>query len=394
MATLTPYSPQPLLLSSRSPSPTPEYITYSTSESGYQDNALDHDRVPLTGRELNRSSSPTPSELIELKEFDGTVVRMFRKKSWKNKSFLITIGVVSLFIAITVLIAVFQDPIVRALIPAAEWVKKTPGGFLIPIALLVILSIPPLFGADIIQLLCGFTYGIWLGFLIVCAGTVIGETINFYLFRSCLRSRAEKIERGKGSPRWGALARVIREGGFGVALAVRFSAFPSHVVTALFAVCGLNFWTFMLTLLLSLPRQLAGVYIGVLIFQTDERHPSKLDKKLSIVVLVITIVVTVIVMSWLNIKMRKVALIIIRERRAHEQARGSIEIGPFNPSSLYDASTATLNAPYPTSGRWSNESNANVFFSTRTPSPAPPNVPAGARLPAAPAPAQIHADVV
>ena len=88
MATLTPYSPQPLRLSSRSPSPSPEYITYSTSEADYRDSTHDHDTAPLTGRGIKRSSSPTPSELLELKEFDGTVVRMFRKKSWKNKSFL------------------------------------------------------------------------------------------------------------------------------------------------------------------------------------------------------------------------------------------------------------------------------------------------------------------
>ena len=59
-------------------------------------------------------------------------------------------------------------------------------------------------------------------------GTVIGEIITFYMFRSCLRARAEKIERGKESPRWAALARVIREGGFTTAFIVRYSAVPTH----------------------------------------------------------------------------------------------------------------------------------------------------------------------
>lgn len=90
--------------------------------------------------------------------------------------------------------------------------------------------------------------------------------------------------------------------------------------------------------------------------------------------------------------MRKTALVMIRERRAREQ--GDMDLKPFNPSTLYDPSSTTLNTMNPTSGQWSNESNANVFFATRTPSPAPPNAPAGAMLPAAPAPAQIHADVV
>lgn len=87
MATLTPYSPQPLASSSRSPSPAPGYITYSKAEVDYHDSP-DHDRVPLTGRGINRSSSPTPSEKEELKEFDGTIQKMFRKESWRDKHFL------------------------------------------------------------------------------------------------------------------------------------------------------------------------------------------------------------------------------------------------------------------------------------------------------------------
>ena len=95
-------------------------------------------------------------------------------------------GIVVILIAITIVIGIFHHKIVDALIPAANWVKKTPAGFLIPIALLIILSIPPvsmranfifnnailtsckqLFGAEIIHLLCGFTYGLWIGFLIL-----------------------------------------------------------------------------------------------------------------------------------------------------------------------------------------------------------------------------------
>jgi uncharacterized membrane protein YdjX (TVP38/TMEM64 family) len=59
-------------------------------------------------------------------------------------------------------------------------------------------------------------------------GTILGETLTFFMFRYWLRSRADKLERGKGSPQWAALARVIREGGFWVALVIRYSAIPTH----------------------------------------------------------------------------------------------------------------------------------------------------------------------
>lgn len=92
--------------------------------------------------------------------------------------------------------------------------------------------------------------------------------------------------------------------------------------------------------------------------------------------------------------MKRTALVIIRERRAREHAQDKNEIKPFNPSALYDPSTATLNTMNSKPGQWANESSAIVFFGTRTPSPAPPNAPTGVMLPAVPTPAQVHADVV
>lgn len=50
-----------------------------------------------------------------------------------------------------------------------------PAGWLIPIVILIIISFPPLFGHEIIGLLCGVVYGLWIGFVIVAAGTFLGE---------------------------------------------------------------------------------------------------------------------------------------------------------------------------------------------------------------------------
>lgn len=95
--------------------------------------------------------------------------------------------------------------------------------------------------------------------------------------------------------------------------------------------------------------------------------------------------------------MRQMGLTIIRERRARERAQDNTGIKPYNPSALYDPSTTTLNTNASTvnlKGNWPNEGNANTRFATRTPSPKTPTAPSGATMPAAPAPAQIQADVV
>jgi hypothetical protein len=55
-------------------------------------------------------------------------------------------------------------------------VRDLPAGWLIPIAILFVISFPPLFGHEIIALLCGVVYGLWIGFAIVAAGTFIGES--------------------------------------------------------------------------------------------------------------------------------------------------------------------------------------------------------------------------
>jgi hypothetical protein len=52
-------------------------------------------------------------------------------------------------------------------------------GFLIPIAILFVISFPPLFGHEIVAVLCGLVWGLGPGFAIVAAGTFVGELGNF-----------------------------------------------------------------------------------------------------------------------------------------------------------------------------------------------------------------------
>lgn len=53
--------------------------------------------------------------------------------------------------------------------------KNLPAGWVIPIAVMFIISFPPLFGHEIVAILCGVVWGLWVGFGIVAAGTMLGE---------------------------------------------------------------------------------------------------------------------------------------------------------------------------------------------------------------------------
>lgn len=80
-----------------------------------------------------------------------------------------------------------------------------------------VLSFPPLFGNEIVHVLCGIVWGLWIGFGIVCAGTFIGEVGNFYAFKYCCQSRGDKLE--KSNLGYACLARAVRDGGFLVSAA-------------------------------------------------------------------------------------------------------------------------------------------------------------------------------
>lgn len=52
-------------------------------------------------------------------------------------------------IVVVVLMTVYHDQIVEWLTPAANWMKALPAGWVIPIAVMFILSFPPLFGQEV-----------------------------------------------------------------------------------------------------------------------------------------------------------------------------------------------------------------------------------------------------
>lgn len=108
--------------------------------------------------------------------------------------------------------------------------------------------------------------------------------------------------------------------------------------------------------------------------------------------------------------MKQAGLIMIRERRARANSPG-----PFDSRALYEPPSNTNNdrtthsfeinayenpsfdstrTTTAASGNWTAAEGANVYFGTRTPSPAPPTVLGGAKMPTPPDRAQVHSDFV
>ncbi|KAG2113449.1 uncharacterized protein F5147DRAFT_46318 [Suillus discolor] len=325
--------------------------------------------VHQDARRISRTPSPTPSEIqaLDQKTFFNFKSIFDKKKMWTKKRIFIYIALI-LAAVLGALFIFYHDQIVHAIQPAANWMHNFKFGWIIPIAIFFVISFPPLFGHEILAIVCGLVWGVWIGFAIVAAGTFIGEIGNFYAFKHLCSTRGHKIE--KSSVIYSSLGRVVREGGFKIALIARYSAIPPHFTTALFAVCGMNIFVFMLAAALSMPKQFITVYIGTLLESSGTSATNSKNKIISDVVGVITVLVTVAAMWYITREINRVKPQIVYERRKARQAKLDAESeslyqnGGANSSAVFNTSDTTLplnssDAPYdPPYQRWDSEGRA------------------------------------
>ncbi|EMD85972.1 hypothetical protein COCHEDRAFT_1117116 [Bipolaris maydis C5] len=283
---------------------------------------------------MKTKKSNGPPEETEYQKFDWK--RFFLAPKYIPWHILfIVIGI------ITVIITIKHDEVVAKLRPWSEKVRDLPAGWLIPIVILVIISFPPLFGHEIIALLCGVVYGLWIGFAIVAAGTFIGEVGTWYAFKYAFRSKALKLERTNLN--YGALARLTRDGGFFIVLVIRLSAIPAHFSTAVFSTCDVKFWHFVVATFFSLPKQIFLVYLGVLLLQQSN------DDVIKTVMFTAVFIITIAMGIWIYLKMRTIKKLLLEEQEMRRVKKAeAVELVPSPESAYqrrYDEESATEWAP-------------------------------------------------
>ncbi|CDO74538.1 hypothetical protein BN946_scf184641.g4 [Trametes cinnabarina] len=178
------------------------------------------------------------------------------------------------------------------------------------------LSTLKLFGHEIIAILCGDVWGVWVGFGIVAAGTVLGELGNFYAFRWCCTARWKKIEEKRLT--YALYAEVVRRGGLVVPTVMRLTFIPGHLLTAIFSTCGMSIWMFFGAAVISLPKQLAIVYIGSV---QGSGGNTPVTSAIKAVVVLATVAMTYLAMRYVNAKVDQVKADVVYARRKRRQAR-------------------------------------------------------------------------
>ncbi|KAI0656908.1 hypothetical protein C8Q70DRAFT_1056166 [Cubamyces menziesii] len=324
----------------------------------------------VDARYLTRTPSPTPSEaelLSPTKKRRSCMLLALAKL--KDPKELIRILITLAIIGAMSVFFVYQRKIALCLRPYTDWMVRTPGGWLIPIALLIVLSFPPLLGHEIVAVLCGDAWGIGIGFAIVAAGTLLGELANYYVFRWLCIARGGKME--TKSLQYAFLAEAVRQGGLRIAVIVRLSGIPGHLTTTLFATCGMNILVFLSAAILSLSKQLVAVYIGAIYRSRPNLKKASLKAarlKAEIIILTILVAInllTFLAMYYIRVQTEKVKETVIYRRRKARQAKlemaagvnPDLELGPdtkaddLHPTELetktVDADDAALHVPNP-----------------------------------------------
>jgi hypothetical protein len=95
----------------------------------------------------------------------------------------------------------------------------------------------------------------------------------------------------------------------------RFSVIPTHFSTAVFATCGVNFWSFAIATFLTLPKQIFLVYPGVLLLKP---HP---DGSVQNIVFGVAFALTVFMAVYIWCKMRAIKKVLLEEQAERRQAR-------------------------------------------------------------------------
>lgn len=179
----------------------------------------------------------------------------------------IVYGIVTVsFTGISVALAVLSQHLQRNLHPLATRMESSAWSWAVLSLLIALVSVPPLFGHELLGVVAGYVYGQRIGFLILTLSSLAGESGVYFAFRRFLRGRIHAF-RVKYRANYGIFVGVVEDGGLTMLFLIRMSVIPPHFSTPLFAGLESITWTrWMLANVLASPvRMFPPVFIGSLL---------------------------------------------------------------------------------------------------------------------------------
>ncbi|ODV91308.1 hypothetical protein CANCADRAFT_19451, partial [Tortispora caseinolytica NRRL Y-17796] len=165
------------------------------------------------------------------------------------------------------------------------------------IAILMVVSCPPVLGYATSCTLCGVVYGVFKGWFVAAIGSIIGAAVTFLLYRFLLRDFAERLL--QSNKKFKAFNRTLEYDGLFLLFLIRLCPLPFSVSNAaLSAISSVSFKNFILASIMASPKIFSYTFSGAELEAIGE-NTSASSKFIHVMYIVLNIIITLSVAYYI-----------------------------------------------------------------------------------------------
>ncbi|SCU85574.1 LAFA_0D16468g1_1 [Lachancea sp. 'fantastica'] len=197
----------------------------------------------------------------QARKFRSKVLEWYRNLPlWKKIAvFLAALAQLTL----SILGLVYHDRILKTMVTASSELRSRWYTPLVFISLVFLVSFPPLIGFSMLSIMVGIIYGIsFTGWITLFIGSVGGSIAAFVLFKTLLRSQAERLVHANA--KFEALTSILQDNDSYLMIAmIRLCPFPySFTNGAIAGIYGVTLRNFSLGSVLTCPKLFMYLFLG------------------------------------------------------------------------------------------------------------------------------------
>lgn len=235
--------------------------------------------------------SPRQRLVHQLKKSQYKLRDFFQSLPLWKKLAVIAFGVIDIIVLLIILI--FHGKILNKMVEISNDLKEVWYTPLLFFVLLFGVSFPPMIGFSLLSTSVGLIYGVsFTGWIILFLGSVTGSILAFALFKTVLRSQAEKLIRW--NPKFEALASILQDNNsYWILALIRMCPFPYSLTNgAIASISGVSLRNFSLASIITSPKLVMYLFIG-----SRLKNMGETDSTASRLFDLLSIILTAIVLS-------------------------------------------------------------------------------------------------
>lgn len=235
--------------------------------------------------------SPRQRLVHQLKKSQYKLRDFFQSLPLWKKLAVIAFGVIDIIVLLIILI--FHGKILNKMVEISNDLKEVWYTPLLFFVLLFGVSFPPMIGFSLLSTSVGLIYGVsFTGWIILFLGSVTGSILAFALFKTVLRSQAEKLIRW--NPKFEALASILQDNNsYWILALIRMCPFPYSLTNgAIASISGVSLRNFSLASIITSPKLVMYLFIG-----SRLKNMGETDSTASRLFDLLSIILTAVVLS-------------------------------------------------------------------------------------------------